>query len=130
MPTEMLLLECARSEAFRDKARCRGVEPVIPYPRNQMRGRQVLHIDRKFRSHGPSRLRRLYRKRSAVERVVSRLKTHYGLCQLRTRGLRNVLSHVLLCLLALLATALSAIKHGHTDKMRSPVELIKLTGLK
>jgi len=115
------------SEAFRIEARRYGVEPVIPYPRNQMRGKQVLRIDRKFRSHGPSRLRRLYRKRSAVERVVSRLKTHYVLCQLRTRGLRNVLSHVLLCLLALLATALSAIKHGHTDKMRSPVQLIKLT---
>ncbi|MBS7623922.1 transposase [Candidatus Bathyarchaeota archaeon] len=65
-----------------------------------MRGRPVLRIDRKFRSHGPSKLRRLYRKRSAVERVVSRLKTHYWICQLRTRGLRNVSSHVLLCLLA------------------------------
>ncbi|MBS7622226.1 transposase [Candidatus Bathyarchaeota archaeon] len=118
------------SEAFRIKARRRGVETVIPYPRNQMRGKQVLRIDRKFRSYGPSRLRRLYRKKSAVERVVSRLKTHYGLCQLRTRGLRNVLSHVLLCLLALLATALSAIKHGHTNKMRSPVQLTKLTGPK
>jgi hypothetical protein len=61
------------------KARRYGVEPVIPYPRNQMRNRPVLRIDRKFRSHGPSRLKRLYRKRSAVERVVSRLKTHYGL---------------------------------------------------
>jgi len=118
------------SEPFRDKVRRYGVEPVIPYPRNQMRGKQVLRIDRKFRSHGPSRLRCLYRKRSAVERVVSRLKTHYGLCQLRTRGLRNVISHVLLCLLALLATALSAIKHGHINKMRSPVKLIKLTGPK
>jgi len=118
------------SEAFRDQARSLGVMPVIPYPRNQMRGKQVLRIDRRFRSHGPSRLRRLYRKRSAVERVVSRLKTHYELCQLRTRGLRNVLSHVLLCLLALLATALSAIKHGHTDKMQSPIQLIKLTGPK
>jgi len=118
------------SEAFRIEARRYGVEPVIPYPRNQMRGKQVLRIDRKFRSHGPSKLRRLYRKRSAVERVVSRLKTHYGLCQLRTRSLRNVSSHMLLCLLALLATALSAIKHGHTDKMRSPVQLIKLTGPK
>jgi len=118
------------SEAFREEARRLGVEPVIPYPRNQMRGKEVLRIDRKFRSHGPSRLRCLYRKRSAVERVVSRLKTHFGLSQLRTRGLRNVISHVLLCLLALLATALSAIKHGHTDKMRSPVQLMRLTGLK
>jgi len=118
------------SEAFRDKARRLRVEPVIPYPRNQMRGRQVLRVDRTFHSHGPARLKRLYRHRSSVERTISRLKTHYGLCQLRTRGLRNVLSHVLLCLLALLMTALSSILLGHADLMRSPVQLIRLTGLK
>lgn len=118
------------SEAFREEARRLGVEPVIPYPRNQMIGKQVLRTDREFRSHGPARLKRLYKRRSSVERTFSRLKTHYGLCQLRTRGLRNVISHVLLCLLALLATALSAIKHGQIDKIRSPVQLMRLTGLK
>jgi transposase len=118
------------SEAFRDKARSMGVEPVIPYPRNQMKGRQVLRVDRTFHSHGPARLKRLYRHRSSVERTISRLKMHFGLCQLRTRGLGNVLSHVLLCLLALLMTALSSILLGHADLMRSPVQLIRLTGLK
>jgi len=115
------------SNAFREEAREYGVEPIIPYPRNQMKGRPVLRIDRRFRSHGPSTLRRLYRKRSSVERTISRLKTHFGLCQLRTRGLKNVMSHVLLCLIALVATAISSIKQGKTHKMRSPVQFIKLT---
>ncbi|MCX6659454.1 MAG: transposase [Candidatus Bathyarchaeota archaeon] len=115
------------SEAFRDKARSMGIEPIIPYPRNQMKGKQVLRIDRKFRSHGPARLKQMYRHRSAVERVTSRLKEHYGLRQLRTRGLRNVYTHVILCLIAMLATALSAIKHGSIHKMRSPIQFTKLT---
>jgi len=118
------------SEPLRDKARRLGVEPIIPYPKNQMKGKKVLRVDRKFHTHGPARLRRLYRKRSSIERTVSRLKTYFGLCQLRTRGLRNVLSHVVLCLIAMLTTALSAIKQGHTHRMRSPVQLMKLTGLK
>jgi IS5 family transposase len=108
------------SRAFRDEARSLNVEPVIPYPKNQMKGKRVLRVDKKFRSHGPWRLKRLYRRRSAVERTVSRLKTHFGLCQLRTRGLRNVLSHVFLCLIAMLMIALSLIKNGFVEKMRSP----------
>ena len=53
-----------------------GAEPVIPYPRNQMLGAEgVLRVDRKFRTHGPERLRALYSLRSSVERVNSRLST-------------------------------------------------------
>jgi len=108
------------SEAFRDEAGSAGLEPVIPYPRNQMKGKPVLRVDRKFRSHGPTRLKRLYKRRSAVERASSRLKDHFGLRQLRTRRLRNAFTHVLLCLIAMLMNALSAIKHGFPEKMRSP----------
>jgi len=118
------------SGAFRVEAQQCGVEPVVPYPRNQMKRKRVLRVDRRFRSHGPWRLKRLYRKRSAVERTVSRLKTYFGLCQLRTRGLRNVLSHVLLCLIAMLMTALSLIKHEFPDKMRSPTFWSHITCLK
>jgi transposase len=115
------------SQAVREEVKRLHAKPVIPYPRNQAKGRRVLRVDRKFRSHGPASLRRLYRKRSAVERVVSRLKTYFGLRQLRTRGLRNVLSHVLLCIIALLANALSAIKQGLPHKIRSPIHFTKLT---
>jgi len=116
------------SEAFRDQVKDLGGEPVIPYPKNQMKGEKVLRVDRKFRTHGPTRHRRLHRRRSAVERTVSRLKTHFGLNQLRTRGLRNVMVHVFLCLITMLVTALSSIMLGHADMMRSPVRLFKLTG--
>jgi len=115
------------SQAVREAVKRLDAKPVIPYPRNQVKGKRVLRVDRKFRTHGPITLRRLYRKRPAVERVASRLKTYFGLRQLRTRGLRNVLSHVLLCLIALLANALSAIKQGLPHKIRSSIHFTKLT---
>jgi transposase len=115
------------SQTVREEVKRLDAKPVIPYPRNQAKGRRVLRVDRKFRSRGPASLRRLYRKRSAVERVVSRLKTYFGLRQLRTRGLRNVLSHVLLCVIALLANALSAIKQGLPHRIRSSIHFTKLT---
>ncbi len=117
------------SEAFREKVRRVGAEPVIPYPKNQRKNdKQILHVDKKFRSHGPWRLKKLYRQRSAIERVTARLTDHFGLEQLRTRGLRNVLTHTLLCLIAMLTVALSAHLLGYPDLMRSPVSLMKLTG--
>ena len=115
------------SQAVREEVKRLHAKPVIPYPRNQAKGRRVLRVDRKFRSHGPITLRRLYRKRSAVERVVSRLKTHFGLRQLRTRGQRNVISHVLLCFITLLANALSAIKQGLPHRIRSSIDFTRLT---
>jgi len=115
------------SEAFREEVKRLHAKPVIPYPRNQAKGKRVLRVDRKFRTHGPITLRRIYRKRSSVERVVSRLKTYFGLRQLRTRGLRNVLSHVLFCFIALLANALSAIKQGMPHKMRSAIHFTGFT---
>jgi len=115
------------SENFRQEIQHLGGEPVIPYPKNQIKDKPVLRVDRTFHSHGPLRLKKLYRRRSAVERTISRLKTHFGLNQLRTRGLKNVLSHVFLCMITLLATALSSIKQGLTHKLRSPVQFTKLT---
>jgi transposase len=116
------------SEAFRDKVKRLNAEPVIPYPRNQMKGKKVLRVDRRFRPHGPTKLKRLYRRRPAAERAISRLKHYFGLKHLRTRGLRNALIHTLFCILAMLITALASILHGHTDLIRSPVSLMKLTG--
>lgn len=115
------------SEALRDEARRMGMEAIIPYPKNQMKDKRVLRVDRRFHSHGPSRLKRLYKRRSAVERVTSRLKDHFGLRHVRTRGLRNILTHTLLCIITMLMTALASILLGHPDLMRSPVSLMKLT---
>lgn len=116
------------SENFREEIKHLGGEPAIPYPKNQMKGKPVLRVDRKFRSHGPAHLKRLYRKRPAVERTISRLKTYFGLCHLRTRGLKNVMIHVLLCIIAMLVTALSSILSGQRRLMRSPVGFIESTG--
>ena len=116
------------SEAFQEEVKRLHPKPVIPYPRNPAKGKKVLRVDRKFRSHGPAKLKRLYRRRPAVERAISRLKHYFGLKHLRTRGLRNALIHTLFCVLAMLITALASILHGHADLMRSPVSLMKLTG--
>jgi hypothetical protein len=81
-PLKLLADSQYSSQILRDAPLNRGTVPVIPYPRNQMKGAKViLRIDRKFKSHGPSELRRAYRKRAAVERVFSRLKNLAGLTQ-------------------------------------------------
>lgn len=70
------------AQNLRDAASKLGTMPVIPYPRNQKKGvKGILRVDRKFKSHGPSELRRAYRKRVVVERVFSRLKNLLGLTQ-------------------------------------------------
>ncbi len=115
------------SQNVRDEVKRLHAKPIIPYPRNQMKGKKVLRVDRKFRTHGPASLKRLYRRRPAVERTISRLKHHFGLKHLRTRGLRNVMSHVLLCFITMLANALSAIKQGLPHRMRSSTHFTGLT---
>jgi Transposase DDE domain len=54
--------------------------------------------------------RRLYRGRTAVERVNGRLKEDYGLVPLRVRGLAAVSLHVDLSMLALLASRLARVR--------------------
>ena len=46
---------------------------------------------------------KLYDQRTSVERVFSRLKEHLGANSLRTRGIKKVTSHLLLCCIALFA---------------------------
>src|SRR3990170_6367629 len=82
------------SRNLRDAALKQGTVPVIPYPRNQQKGvKGILRIDRKFKSHGPQKLRRAYRRRVAVERVFSRLKNLAGLTQHNLRGLAKITFH-------------------------------------
>ena len=48
------------SKTFRDRLSGFNVRAVIPYPSNQMRGKkEVLRVDRKFRTRGPSNEKRL-----------------------------------------------------------------------
>lgn len=109
------------SDPFRRQVRRRRIEPVIPYRANQHKGeRGLLRIDRHFKPHGPARLKRLYRKRTAVERVNSRLEKHFSLPNHNTRGLRNMTLHIQLCIIAMLLNAQAAINVGEPSKMRSP----------
>jgi hypothetical protein len=97
-----------------------GTLPVIPYPRNQQVGvRGILRVDRKFRSHGPQKFRRAYRKRVTVERVFSRLKNLASLTQHNLRGLAKVTFHSQLCVLIMLLTAQAAINTHKQCKARS-----------
>jgi hypothetical protein len=108
------------SQSLRDAALKQGTAPVIPYPRNQMKGvKGILRIDRKFKSHGPQQLRRAYRKRVAVERVFSRLKNLAGLTQHNLRGLTKITFHTQLCLLIMLFTAQAAVNTRKPSKSRS-----------
>jgi transposase len=108
------------SQSLREAALRQGTIPVIPYPRNQMKGvKGVLRIDRKFKSHGPQEFRRAYRKRVAVERVFSRLKNLTGLTQHNMRGLARITFHAQLSLLAMLFTAQAAATTHKPSKARS-----------
>ena len=97
-----------------------GATPVVPYMSNQSKGEPVLRVDRFFRtSGGTAEERRLYGLgRASVERVNSRLEL-VGLDCLRLRGLRKVLTHVLLCILVVLLVAVAGLRFGRLDKVRS-----------
>jgi hypothetical protein len=52
----------------------------------------------------------LYRRRSAVEREVGRLKNDFGMLPLRVRGIDRVRVHVVLAVIARLAAALASMR--------------------
>ena len=97
-----------------------GAQPVVPYMSNQAKGEPVLRVDRFFRTSGGSaEVRRLYGLgRACVERVNARLEL-VGLDCLKVRGLRNVLTHVLLCVIVVLLVAVAAYRLGRPWKARS-----------
>ena len=97
-----------------------GALPVIPYPKNQLKGsRGVLRVDRKFRSHGPRFFKAAYKKRVAVERVFSRLKNLASLTQHNLRGLAKLTFHSQLCILIMLLTAEAAVNIHNNARSRS-----------
>jgi transposase len=78
---------------------------------------------RYFRTHGPARERRIYKRRAAVERMNSRLKEQLSLNRHRVRGLKNITIHALLCTIAMLITALAAVMLERVEKARSIILL-------
>lgn len=93
------------SRDLRETAGRYGIITAIPYPVNQKpSSRNVLRVTKDFRTHGPQRLKRIYRKRSMIELVFAWLKEHLNLNNHRVRGLEQVTIHISYCILCLLYT--------------------------
>ena len=100
------------------------MKPVIPYPSNQKPAEaEFLRIDKQFKTNGPERLKGLYRCKASAERAVSKLNMHLNLENHKVRGLRNILIHALLCIIAMLLLALTAIEHGKPEQIRAITRL-------
>jgi hypothetical protein len=103
-----------------------GACTVIPLPKR--RHREPKSLAQRLRLHpvikrGSELYRRLKRKRQSVERIFSRLKSHFNLDNLRGRGLDKVKPHTILSLTSMLVYTLTAARHGFESLVRSPTRL-------
>ena len=111
----------ADSQYSDGKIRMAVDKTVIPYPANQKRGfKEVLRVDKKFRSFGPEEDRKEYRKRPTIEAVNSFLKTQYGMAMNKVRGLGQLASYALFSILCLVLNREAAQNIGRADKAVSP----------
>jgi len=107
------------SRKLREHLSAQGVKAVIPYPANQGREQKtLLRVDKYFRTHGSACERHIYTQRGAVERVNSRLKEQLCLGRHRARGLERITIHALLCIIAMLLNALTALRLNRPEKAR------------
>jgi transposase len=106
------------SRKVREVAETYGAEPIIPVRRDS-KFEGALRIGRNFVVKGARRLVEVFRRRMSVERLFSRAKEWLMLDGLRVRGLRQVAIHAALSLTAMLAVALTAIRHRHPELVRS-----------
>jgi Transposase DDE domain len=85
-----------------EKLRSAAAEAVIFYPVNQKRGvKDLLCVDKKFRTYGPEDQKIEYHKRPHIEAVKSFLKTRYNMGSNKVRGLGNVACYALYSILCL-----------------------------
>jgi len=107
------------SRRLRERLSAQNVKTVIPYPANQGKEKKtLLRVDRYFRTHGPACERQTYTRRGAVERANSRLKEQLYLEKHRARGLERITIHALLCIIAMLLNALTALRLNRPEKAR------------
>jgi transposase len=96
-------------------------EAVIPYPANQKRGvRDIVRVDKKFRTYGPEDMKKEYNKRPHIEAVYSFLKTQYSMATNKVRGLKNVACYALYSILCLILNREAAQNIGRPEKAVSP----------
>ena len=94
---------------------------MIPYPSNQKPGvKDILRVDKKFRTYGPEDQKREYHKRPPIEAVNSFLKTQFGMALNKVRGLKQVAVYALFSILCLVLNREAALKIGRSDKAVSP----------
>jgi transposase len=111
----------ADSQYSDNKIRMAVDKTVIPYPANQKRGiKDVLRVDKKFRTYGPEDQKKQYHKRPPIEAVNSFLKTQYGMVVSKVRGLKQVASYALFSILCLVLNREAALNIGRPDKAVSP----------
>ena len=104
-----------------NKIRMAVEKTIIPYPSNQKRGaRDVLRVDKKFRTYGPEDQKVEYHKRPSIEAVNSFLKTQYSMIINKVRGLKHVATYSLLSILCLVLNREAAQNLGRPDKAVSP----------
>jgi hypothetical protein len=103
-------------------AKVRGLveTAVIPYTASQMRGVDVLRVDRRFRTHGPEVEVVEYRRRPAVEASFAFMKTQFGLTVNKVRGLLGVSVYALLSVLCCVLNREAAENLGRPEKAISP----------
>lgn len=91
--------------------------PVIPKRGNERIGEEDFYVDRAFRSHGNPKLCKLYRRRTARERMNSRAERLVGRNTLR--GLGKVKAHTGIASTPMLLTGASSQKLGKPWLARS-----------
>jgi hypothetical protein len=115
-------LRCLIGDSQYSSERVRALveRAVIPYMSNQMRGEDVLRVDRWFRVHGPAGEVEVYRRRPVVEALFAYVKAQYGLNVNRVRGLVNVSVYALLSVLCCVLNREAAENVGRPEKAMSP----------
>jgi transposase len=111
----------ADSQYSDGKIRMAVDKTVILYPANQKRGlKNILHVDKNFRSFGPEGDRKEYHKRPTIEAVNSFLKTQYNMAVNKVRGLGQVATYALFSILCLVLNREAAQNIGRADKAVLP----------
>jgi hypothetical protein len=97
-----------------------GATPIIAINKRNLKKKNTRDFERDLPIQRNSELwKSLYRKRSSVERVISRLKEELALKDVKVRGLDNVRIHAAFSLIAMLTVALVAFKTGNGNKATS-----------
>ncbi len=91
--------------------------PVIPKRRDEKRGEGDFYVDKTFRCRGNARMCRLYRRRTASERMNSRAERLIGRNTLR--GLGKVGSYLGVALTLMLLIAAASYRNGKPELARS-----------